>query len=62
MYTTSNLSDVATHFRQNASSDRAQAEHTKRKTDKRDLLVAARTWEQAAEFIDNVRIIPMQTR
>lgn len=58
MYTTSNLSDVAAHFRQNASSARAQAENSKRKTDKRDLFVAARTWEQAAEFIDNVRIIP----
>ncbi len=62
MYTTSNLSDVATHFRQNASSARAQAENSKRQTDKRDLLVAARTWEQAAEFMDNVRIIPVQTR
>jgi uncharacterized protein (DUF1919 family) len=62
MYTTSNLSDVATHFRQNASSARARSEIVKRKTEKRDLLVQAATWEQAAEFIDNVRIIPMQTR
>jgi hypothetical protein len=62
MYITSNLSDVAAHFRQNANSARSQAESSKRKTDKRDLLVAARTWEQAAEFIDNVKILPMQVR
>lgn len=62
MYTTSNLSDVAEHFRQNATSALERAKSVKQKTVQRDLTVEARTWNQAAEFLDNVRIIPTQTR
>lgn len=62
MYLTSNLEDVAKHFEQNAATARSAAERAKSRTTKNSLLVEATTWQQAAEFIRNVRIMPMETR
>jgi hypothetical protein len=62
MYTTSNLEDVAKHFEQNAAAARHAAERAKTRSTKTSLLVEATTWQQAADFIRNVRIMPMETR